>query len=178
MANSMDFCPNSANASDSDGRRCPINLVINYNSLVDLDISDVKLVADASEKLLMNTGIADSVIEAAENAIHSTLLGDTFITECKNILIIISGAEDLTMYDISDATESIYRAIGKYSDTNIIFGTATDLGLKSEKKVTVLASGIKDEIWKKMMEKSKIPFSAATPKREISYDRQPNVSNE
>jgi cell division GTPase FtsZ len=157
MANSMDFCSNSTNASNFDGSHCPVILgPVSQNSIVSLDIDDVKLIAGVSEKVLMNTSITDSTITAAENAVYSSLIGNTFVTGINGIIVTITGNEDMSMTDIADAMEVINKAIGEGNNPNIIFGAAVDKGMKSKKKVTVLASGIKDEIWEKMITKVNI----------------------
>lgn len=67
MADSMDFCPNSTNAYDFDGGHCSVILgSVSRNSIVNVDIDDVKILANASEKLLMNTSITDDITTAAQ----------------------------------------------------------------------------------------------------------------
>ncbi len=109
---------------------------------------------------LMGTGYAEGenrAVMAADSAIHSPLLDDISIAGARGILINITGGEDMTLYDVSDATQTVYDAVGEDSETNIIFGAVTDPSMNGKIRVTVIATGFNDESIEKRRE-------AAAPK--------------
>ena len=148
MAASMDFCPNRGLAEADNNVNCPIEFVLKESAL---ELDDVKVIVNASGKLLMNTSIADNAIAAAQSAVRTPLIDDTFVNGAIGILLIIVGDENMTMRDAAHATEIVNNAVGQEAAPNIIFTTSIDNGLKNKTKVTVLAAGIKDDIWKKLM---------------------------
>jgi cell division protein FtsZ len=97
---------------------------------------------------LMGTGIASGenrAALAADTAIHSPLLDDISIAGARGILINITGGEDMTLYDVSDATQAVQDAVGEDSETNIIFGAVIDPAMKDKIQVTVIATGFNEE---------------------------------
>jgi cell division protein FtsZ len=125
-----------------------ISDLISVHGLVNLDFADVKTIMKGMGDALMGTGTAegtDRAIVAADSAIHSPLLDDISINGARGILINITGGEDMTLYDVSDATQTIYEAVGEDSETNIIFGAVTDPTLNGKIQVTVIATGFNEE---------------------------------
>jgi cell division GTPase FtsZ len=51
----------------------------------------------------------------------------------------------MTLYDVSDATQTVYDAVGEDSETNIIFGAVTDASMNGKIRVTVIATGFNEE---------------------------------
>jgi cell division protein FtsZ len=91
---------------------------------------------------LMGTGIAEGerrAVEAAQRAISSPLLEDTSIHGARGVLINITGGEDMTLHEVSEAAQIIQEASDP--DANIIFGTVIDRGMQGRVKVTVIATG-------------------------------------
>jgi cell division protein FtsZ len=96
---------------------------------------------------LMGAGIGEGenrAVIAAESAIHSPLLDDISIAGAKGILINITGGEDMTLYDVSDATQTVQDAVGQDADSNIIFGAVIDPEMKGKVQVTVIATGFNE----------------------------------
>jgi cell division GTPase FtsZ len=60
--------------------------------------------------------------------------------------------EEATMYELGEAADIVANTVGKDASTNIIVGLLVNTKMKGQKKVTVLASGIKDVIWKKLLD--------------------------
>jgi cell division protein FtsZ len=109
---------------------------------INLDFADVKTVMAGMGMALMGTGKADGehrAVEAAQRAISSPLLEDCSIHGAKGVLINISGGEDMTLHEISEAANIIQEAAD--ADANIIFGTVIDRSRKGSIKVTVIATG-------------------------------------
>ena len=125
-----------------------ISDLISVHGLVNLDFADVKTIMKGMGDALMGTGYAEGenrAVMAADCAIHSPLLDDVSIAGARGILINITGGEDMTLYDVSDATQTVYDAVGEDSETNIIFGAVTDPAMNGKIRVTVIATGFNDE---------------------------------
>ena len=125
-----------------------ISDLISVHGLVNLDFADVKTIMREMGDALMGTGYAEGenrAVTAADSAIHSPMLDDISIVGAKGILINITGGDDMTLYDVNDATQSIYDAVGENVDTNIIFGAVTDPSMKGKIRVTVIATGFNEE---------------------------------
>jgi hypothetical protein len=75
----------------------------------------------------------------------------------------------MTLYDVSDATQTVYDAVGEESETNIIFGAVTDPAMNGKIRVTVIATGFNDETIEKKIENnsaSKLLVKLPTQKKE------------
>ncbi len=109
---------------------------------INLDFADVKTIMSGMGMALMGTGVAEGehrAVEAAQRAISSPLLEDASIHGARGVLINITGGEDMTLHEVSDAAEIIHEAADP--DANIIFGTVIDRAMKGSVKVTVIATG-------------------------------------
>ena len=124
-----------------------ISDLISVHGLVNLDFADVKAIMKGMGDALMGTGFAEGenrAVMAADSAIHSPLLDDVSITGAKGILINITGGDDMTLYDVSDATQAVYDAVGEENETNVIFGAVTDSTMNGKISVTVIATGFNE----------------------------------
>ena len=68
------------------------------------------------------------------------LLEDVSITGAKGVLMNITSTSDLTMEEMTEASDRIYNEVGE--DADIIWGTVVDDSLGDEMRVTVIATGI------------------------------------
>jgi cell division protein FtsZ len=119
--------------------------MITIHGMINLDFADVRTVMSEVGGALMGVGVSSGehrALEAAQKAISSPLLDDISIRGASGVLINITGGDDLTLYDVQDATNVIYETTG--NDANIIFGTVVDPSLGDEVRVTVIATGIKE----------------------------------
>ena len=115
---------------------------------VNIDFRDAKSVLQNSGTALMSNGIAsgeNKAEEAVKKALDSPLLNDNKITGAKNVLLLIrSGAEEVTMDEIGVIMDHIQKEAGHTAD--IIFGVGTDEELGDAVSVLVIATGFaKDE---------------------------------
>lgn len=111
--------------------------------LVNLDFADVKTTMSKAGMAIMGIGISNGenrAIEAAERAISHPLLEDVNIRGAKGVLMNITSSSDLTMEEMTEASERIYSEVGE--DAEIIWGTVVDDTLAEEMRVTVIATGI------------------------------------
>ncbi len=110
--------------------------------LINLDFADVKSIMKGMGMAFMGTGIASGenrAVDGAQKAISSPLLIDTSIEGARGVLINITGGKDLTLHEVSKASQLIHRLA--HPDANIIFGTVIDNAMKEMVKVTVIATG-------------------------------------
>ncbi len=111
--------------------------------LVNLDFADVKTTMLKAGMAIMGIGVASGenrAVEAAERAISHPLLEDVSISGAKGVLMNITSTSDLTMEEMTEASERIYSEVGE--DADIIWGAVIDESLGDEMRVTVIATGI------------------------------------
>jgi cell division protein FtsZ len=115
---------------------------------VNLDFADVRATMQKSGKALMGIGISSGenrAVEAAERAISHPLLEDISISGAKGVLMNITSSSDLTLDEMTEASDRIYQEVG--DDAEIIWGQTFDEDLGDEMRITVIATGIdSDEI--------------------------------
>jgi len=111
--------------------------------LVNLDFADVKTTMSKAGLAIMGIGISSGenrAVEAAERAISHPLLEDISIAGAKGVLMNITSSSDLTIEEMTEASDKIYDEVGE--DAEIIWGQAIDETLGDEMRVTVIATGI------------------------------------
>ncbi|OQY59930.1 MAG: cell division protein FtsZ [Desulfobacteraceae bacterium 4572_88] len=111
--------------------------------LVNLDFADVKTIMSKAGMAIMGIGVANGenrAVEAAERAISHPLLEDFSISGARGVLMNITSTSDLTMEEMTEASERIYSEVG--DDADIIWGAVIDDGIGDEMQVTVIATGI------------------------------------
>lgn len=117
------------------------DLIVNPG-YVNVDFADVKTVMENQGSALMGIGTGtgeNRTADATKKAISSPLL-EVSINGAENILLNISGNEDLTLFETQDAAEIVSAAAT--NDVNIILGTSVNPDLGDEVVVTVIATGI------------------------------------
>jgi cell division protein FtsZ len=111
--------------------------------LVNLDFSDVRTTMSKAGLAIMGTGIASGenrAVEAAEKAISHPLLEGVSITGARGVLMNISCGPELTMAEMTEASDRIHSEAGE--DADIIWGAVLDDSIDNELRVTVIATGI------------------------------------
>lgn len=121
--------------------------LINLPGYINPDFADVRTVMNEMGPALMGAGVSAGekrAVEAVHNAIASPLLQDISIYGAKGVLVNIAASQDtLTMVEITEATSQIYEEA--HDDANIILGVIFDDSLGKEMRVTVVATGIREE---------------------------------
>jgi len=142
-----------------------ISDLITKPGLINLDFADVKSIMKGMGMAFMGTGIASGenrAVDAAQKAISSPLLVDTSIEGAQGVLINITGGKDITLLEVSKASELIHSMA--HAEANIIFGTVIDENLKEMVKVTVIATGFEQLQQKEMVTPEDIsPARRETP---------------
>lgn len=122
-----------------------ISDLITVPGLINVDFADVKTVMAESGSALMGIGEAtgeNRATAAARMAIASPLL-EISIEGAKGILYNIIGGSDLTMTEVSDASNIIANAADP--DANIIFGATINEEMGSKIKISVIATGFDEK---------------------------------
>ena len=119
-----------------------ISDLITLPGLINLDFADVRtIMSDAGPALLgigMGTG-EKRALEAAQQAVSSPLL-ETSVEGARSILLSITGGDDLSLFEVSEAAKAVQEAA--HPDANIIFGAMVDEKLaEGQVWVTVVATG-------------------------------------
>ncbi len=144
--------------------------------LVNLDFADVKTTMEKAGMAIMGIGVASGenrAVEAAERAISHPLLEDLSIAGARGVLMNITSTSDLTMEEMTEASERIYSEVG--DDAEIIWGTVVDESLGDEMRVTVIATGIGPDAGRaKSQRKEPIQYGGRrrSPAREEDRDRR------
>jgi cell division protein FtsZ len=111
--------------------------------LINLDFSDVRTTMSKAGLAIMGTGIASGenrASEAAERAISHPLLEGVSIEGARGVLMNITCGPDLTMAEMTEASDRIHDEVGE--DADIIWGAVLDDSVQDELRVTVIATGI------------------------------------
>lgn len=119
-----------------------ISDLINIHGMVNVDFADVRTVMSEMGMALMGTGESrgdNRAVIAAKNAISSPLLEDVSVDGATGILINITGASNMTLYEVNAAATLIQEAA--HEDANIIFGSVIDDTMGDTLRVTVIATG-------------------------------------
>lgn len=154
--------------------------------LINLDFADVKETMSKAGMALMGIGVASGenrAVEAAERAISHPLLEDISVAGAKGVLMNITSTSSLTMEEMTQASDRIYREVGE--DADIIWGTAVDDTMGDEIRVTVIATGIGTDADSAMPEKfrdrkirGKVrDLTSADLERAVNYDVPTFVRN-
>jgi cell division protein FtsZ len=124
-----------------------ISDLIMVPGLINLDFADVRTIMSEMGIALMGTGVASGenrAITAAQTAIASPLLDDISIDGARGVLVNITASNDLTMEEVKVASSFIQESA--HEDANIIWGAVLDDRVGEELRITVIATGIKDQV--------------------------------
>jgi len=119
-----------------------ISDIITCPGLVNVDFADIRSVMTEAGTALLGIGIGSGrsrALEAAQAAMNSPLLEATRIDGAKGCVINITGGKDMTLEDMTSASEIIYDVVDQ--EANIIVGAVVDESMEGEIQVTVIATG-------------------------------------
>ena len=123
-----------------------ISDIITIPGIINRDFADVKAIMAGMGYAVMGTATATGdhrTVEAAQRAIASPLLEAGAIDGARGILINITGSNSLKLAEVQQACTIIQGAA--HEDANIIFGAVLDEKMKDAVKITVIATGFKEE---------------------------------
>ena len=119
--------------------------LINFQGMINVDFADVRTIMHNKGVALMGVGIGSGerrMLEAAQNAINSPLLDDISLAGSTSVLVNITGGNDLTMHEVSEASIMIQEEA--HEDANVIWGWVVDEDAEDDVRVTVIATGFEE----------------------------------
>lgn len=123
-----------------------ISDLISVPGLINVDFADVRAIMNETGGAVMGVGVGkgeNRSTEAVKKACASPLLDKIVIDGARGVLICVTGGQDLTLYEVNEATTMVYEAASP--EANIIFGAVIDERLKDEVRVTIIATGFDDK---------------------------------
>jgi cell division protein FtsZ len=124
-----------------------ISDIITISGIINRDFADVKTTMAGMGHAVMGTAVrsgAHRAVEAAQAAMASPLLEAGAIDGARGILINITGSSSLKLSEVNEASSLIQSAA--HEDANIIFGAVLDEKMEDEVKITVIATGFRDQM--------------------------------
>jgi cell division protein FtsZ len=111
---------------------------------------------------------ATRAVEAAQAAMASPLLESGAIDGARGILINITGSSNLKLNEVNEASTLIQSAA--HEDANIIFGAVLNESMGDDVKITVIATGFKQQ---GSPERRDVLLSSARPEKARMEGRPP-----
>ncbi len=124
-----------------------ISDIITIPGIINRDFADVKTTMAGMGHAMMGTAVRkgeNRAIEAAQAAMASPLLEAGAIDGARGILINITGSSKLRLSEVNAASSLIQTSA--HEDANIIFGAVLDEAMGDEVKITVIATGFRDQM--------------------------------
>jgi cell division protein FtsZ len=124
-----------------------ISDIITIPGVINRDFADVKTTMAGMGYAVMGTATgrgSNRAMDAAMAAMASPLLEAGAIDGARGILINITGSSNLKLTEVNEASTIIQNAA--HEDCNIIFGAVQDERMGDEVKITVIATGFKQEM--------------------------------
>jgi len=124
-----------------------ISDIITIPGVINRDFADVKTTMAGMGYAVMGTATGkgeNRTMDAAMAAMASPLLEAGAIDGARGILINITGSAGLKLTEVNEASTVIQNAA--HEDCNIIFGAVQDERMGDEVKITVIATGFRQEM--------------------------------
>jgi cell division protein FtsZ len=124
-----------------------ISDIITIPGIINRDFADVKTTMAGMGQAVMGTAVrsgSNRAAEAAQAAMASPLLEAGAIDGARGILINITGSSTLKLSEVNEASSLIQTAA--HEDANIIFGAVLDETMGEDVKITVIATGFRDQM--------------------------------
>jgi cell division protein FtsZ len=152
-----------------------ISDIITIPGVINRDFADVKTTMAGMGYAVMGTAMGSGpnrAVDAAKSAMASPLLEDGAIDGARGILINITGSSNLKLSEVNEASSIIQDAA--HEDANIIFGAVLDESMGDDVKLTVIATGFKQQ--QQMPQRRERMLSEATlPTMRYDVPIQPRV---
>jgi cell division protein FtsZ len=117
--------------------------LITKPGLINVDFADVRTVMSEMGMAMMGSGVAtgeDRARQAAEAAIASPLLEDVSLAGARGILVNVTAGSDLSIGEFEEVGTIVKEFAS--DDATVVIGTVIEPELKSELRVTVVATGL------------------------------------
>jgi cell division protein FtsZ len=115
--------------------------------VINVDFADVRTVMSEMGMAMMGTGRASGenrARDAAEAAIRSPLLEDVDLHGARGILVNVTAGPDLNIGEFNDVGTTVEAFASEHA--TIVVGTVIDPDMEGELKVTVVATGLGDQV--------------------------------
>ena len=148
-----------------------ISDIITIPGIINRDFADVKTTMAGMGYAVMGTAVRrgeNRAIAAAQAAMASPLLEAGAIDGARGILINISGSSSLKLSEVNVASTLIQNAA--HEDANIIFGAVLDETMGDDVKITVIATGFRQD---QLGRRIRLAGDALVP--HVSVQAQPSV---
>ena len=152
-----------------------ISDIITIPGVINRDFADVKTTMAGMGYAVMGTAMrtgANRAVEAAMAAMASPLLEAGAIDGARGILINITGSSSLKLSEVNEASTIIQNAA--HEDANIIFGAVQDETMGDEVKITVIATGFKQQEMPQRRERMLAEATLPTVRHDVPI--QPRVT--
>ncbi|MBR0123822.1 MAG: cell division protein FtsZ [Treponema sp.] len=119
-----------------------ISEIITKPGDINIDFADVRSVLKNQGEAILGVGIGEGenrAVDAAQRAISNPMLADRHIDGASNILVNITGPENLSMIEVNEIIENISASADK--DCNLFWGQVFDPDMGDKVSVTVIATG-------------------------------------
>src|SRR5664280_949759 len=124
-----------------------ISDIITIPGIINRDFADVKTIMAGMGHAVMGMAVrsgANRAVEAARAAMASPFLEAGAMDGAQGILINITGSSSLKLTEVNEASTLIQNSA--HEDANIIFGAVLDEKMGEEVKITVIATGFRDQM--------------------------------
>ena len=157
-----------------------ISDIITIPGVINRDFADVKTTMAGMGYAVMGTASragASRAADAAVAAMASPLLEAGAIDGARGILINITGSSSLRLSEVNEASTIIQNAA--HEDANIIFGAVQDEAMGDEVKITVIATGFKQDQQPQRRERMLAEATLPTHRQEVPIAPrvQPSVAS-
>jgi len=136
--------------------------LITCPGLINVDFADVRTVMSEMGMAMMGSGRGKGpsrARDAAEAAVSSPLLEDINLAGARGILVNITSGSDITMGEFEEVGETVRRFAS--DNATVVVGTVIDDHMEGEVRVTVVATGIGNDLGK--------PGETKLPESRVSY---------
>ncbi len=133
-----------------------ISDLITMPGFINLDFADLKTIMTMGGNAIIGVGEGEGVnkvSQAVELAIHSPLVEDYDIGRAKGILYNITSGTDITMSEQNQVSEILNEY--KSEDAEVIMGLVYDESMENQIRITLIATGIDQDIKSSIKEKEK-----------------------
>jgi len=160
-----------------------ISEIINSPGLVNVDFADVKTVMSEMGMAMIGSGVAQGehrAYKASQAAVASPLLEDVNLVNARGVLVNISASSAFTLKEYHEVMETIkqFAAI----DATVIIGNVIDEAMGDSIRVTVVATGLAQNVKQRMPRIEHKPMMQNRPpvEEDMPSDDEPDVfsSNE
>ncbi len=111
--------------------------------MINLDFADVETVMSSMGKAMMGTGEAEGdnrATIATEMALNNPLIDEYSLKGAKGLLINITGAKDLTLFEVDQIVQKVTAEVD--TESEFIFGAIKDDNMNGKIRVSIVATAL------------------------------------